>query len=470
MGGDGPSPRRRLFVLGLDGVPPELLFERFRGELPNFDRVMARATRAPLRTTDPPISVPAWPVMFTGVDPGTLGFYGFRHRKPGTYFDTYVPTSRDLPVPTVWELASAAGLRVGVIGMPTGYPPIAVNGVFVSDFLTPAGARDFTHPPELAKEIEERFGPYPFDVVFRAGAHEALYAQIREMTRVHFDVAEWLLGREPFDLFGLHEIGTDRLHHAFWRHFDPAHPEFVPNSPLAHVAIDYYRYLDERLGRILALLPDDTAIMVTSDHGSMAMHGCFCVNQWLAGRGYLALRETPPAGTPIEKAPVDWNRTVAWGSGGYYARIFFNQRGREPAGIVDATRVEEIRRRLEADLARLTGPDGRPMSVTVLDPRTTYRNVRGDAPDLIVYFGDLRWRSAGSLGHPRPYLKENDIGPDDAVHSWNGVYVMADPAAPVERTLPPQGIARVAPTVLAYLGLPIPEHILERPIASAESA
>ncbi len=459
---------RRLLVVGLDGVPPELLFERFRGSLPNIDRLLASATFAPLRTTDPPISIPAWPVMFTGVDPGGLGIYGFRHRRPGTYHETYVPTSRDLPVPTVWQLASAAGRRVGVVGMPPGYPPVAVNGVWVSDFLTPAGTREFTEPPELARTIEEKFGTYPFDVVFRAGAHEALYQQIVEMTRVHFDVAEWLLESERYDLFGVQEIGTDRLHHAFWRHFDPTHPEFVRESPLAHVALDYYRYLDGRIGRLIDRMGPGAGVMIVSDHGSMPMRGCFCINQWLAEKGYLSLRSPPAPRTTIEAADVDWGQTVAWGSGGYYARIFFNVRGREPEGIVDSTRLTELRRRLAQDLAGLKGPDGEPMPVAVLRPEETYREVRGDAPDLMVYFDDLRYRSAGTMGYPTPYLKENDIGPDDAVHSWHGVFVHRDPADLTERGLAPQPIAGVAPTILRALGLPVPRHVATGAIQPAD--
>ena len=469
MAGVAPE-RRRLLLIGLDGVPPELFFDRFLPEMPHVARLLARGTRAPLRTTDPPISVPAWPVMFTGVDPGTLGFYGFRHRKDHSYTQTYVPTSKELPVPTFWELAGAAGRRVAVIGMPTGFPPIPVNGVYISDFLTPPGTRQFTHPPELGPALEERFGPYPFDVVFRAGAHEELYRQIVSMTRTRFDIAEWLYDREPWDVFALHEIGTDRLHHAFWRHFDPGHPEFVADSPLAHVALDYYRLIDERIGRLVDRIDDRTTVVLASDHGSMAMHGCFCINHWLASKGYLQLRSTPSPGTSIEKAEVDWGLTTAWGSGGYYARIFFNQVGREAMGIVDPSRMGSVRSRLLKDLATIVGPDGSPMPVTVLDPRTLYATVRGDAPDLIVYFDDLRWRSAGTLGYPTPYLKENDIGPDDAVHSWNGIFVLADPGDPRPRLLGTQAIRDVAPTLLEHLGIPIPGHVQGRPIVRADQS
>ena len=45
------------------------------------------------------------------------------------------------------------------------------------------------------------------------------------MTRQRFRVAAALYAREPWDVFAVHEIGTDRLHHAYWKHFDENHPD-----------------------------------------------------------------------------------------------------------------------------------------------------------------------------------------------------------------------------------------------------
>ncbi len=465
MAGSGSAGPRRLLVVGLDGVPPEFLFDRFRAFMPATSKLVDHGFRAKLRTTDPPISVPAWPVMFSGVDPGTLGFYGFRHRRQHSYTETYVPTSRQMPVPSVFELASTAGRRVGVVGMPMGYPPPTVNGFYISDFLTPSGAPEFTYPPELGPQLEQTYGPYPFDVVFRSSERKELLSQIVRMTETRFRIAAELLGREPWDLFAVHEVGTDRFHHAYWKYFDQNHSDFVPGNPFARVAEEYYAVVDRGIARLLDRVAANTAVLIVSDHGSMAMRGCFCINQWLAERGYLVLKGPVPPGTPLEKAPVDWDRTTVWSSGGYYARIFFNVRGRESRGIVAPGQVPALRRRLEADLATIRDPEGRPMAVRVLDPAQAYRQVTGDAPDLILYFDELSYRSAGTLGHPSLCLRENDTGPDDAVHSFNGVFLWTD----AERRGPAvdladQQIRDVAPTVLRYLGVPIPPHVQGQPI------
>ncbi|MCI4329028.1 MAG: alkaline phosphatase family protein, partial [Thermoplasmata archaeon] len=401
--------RRRLLLFGLDGVPPELLFDQLLPIMPNVRRLVERGVRAPLRTTDPPISVPAWPVMFTGVDPGTLGLYGFRHRRPHSYTEMYIPTSSDLPVPTIWQLLSARGRRVAVVGMPLGYPPPEVNGVYVSDFLTPGHAEVTTFPPELRADLDGPDGPYLFDIPFRSGDLARVAREIFEMTRRRFRFAERLYAREPWDVFALHEIGTDRLHHAFWKHFDRNHPQFQPGNPYERIAEEYYALIDEGIGQLLRQADDRTDVVVVSDHGSMAMRGCFCVNQWLEENGYLVLRHPAPRpSTPLEEVDVDWGRTTAWGAGGYYARLFLNVRGRERDGLVPPDQVGAVRDRLIADLQKLRGPDNAPIAVDVLRPELLYRGVAGDAPDLMVYFDGLKIRSAGTMGHPTGFLYEND--------------------------------------------------------------
>jgi predicted AlkP superfamily phosphohydrolase/phosphomutase len=53
-----------------------------------------------------------------------------------------------------------------------------------------------------------------------------------------------------------------------------------------------------------------------------------------------------------------------------------------------------------------------------------YREVRGVAPDLLVYFGDLFWRSVGSIGSGNIYTFENDTGPDGSNHDWHGIFLL----------------------------------------------
>ena len=136
----------RVLVIGLDSVSPTILSTMFRSHLKRIRSVAERGAVGTLKSCDPPITVPAWAVMFTGMDAGSLGIYGFRNRRPGTYFENVAPTPGSLPYPAVWDTASRMGRRVCVIGVPPGYPPPTVNGVYVSCLLTPPGASDVVFP------------------------------------------------------------------------------------------------------------------------------------------------------------------------------------------------------------------------------------------------------------------------------------------------------------------------------------
>jgi len=49
-----------------------------------------------------------------------------------------------------------------------------------------------------------------------------------------------------------------------------------------------------------------------------------------------------------------------------------------------------------------------------------------------VYFGNLDWRSVGSVGHRSVWTRENDTGPDDANHAQQGMFILSSrlPGAP----------------------------------------
>ena len=320
----------KIAVIGLDSVPPSLLFDSLLEKLPNFRRLYESGLHGDLLTCDPPITVPAWMVMMTGKNPGKLGIYGFRHRKPGSYTDGYIVNSTHVKEDAVWDVLARHGKKSIVLGVPPGYPPKPLqNGNVVSCFLTPSKERPFTYPEELKKEILDiTGGKYEFDVTFRTEDRDAIKKDLFDMTKTRIEVAKHLLKRKPWNFFIMHEIGFDRLHHAFWKYFDPAHPKYVKGNKYERIAEEYYEMFDKGLGELLDAMPRDTVTFVLSDHGSKGMKGGFCVNQWLEQEGYLKFRSRPTAVTELEKADVDWARTKAWGWGGYYARVFFNVKGR----------------------------------------------------------------------------------------------------------------------------------------------
>ena len=434
----------KVAVIGLDCCEPSLVFDRWRDDLPNLHRLMQSGIYGNLESCLPPITVPAWTCMTTGKDPGTLGVYGFRNRL-------------DVREPHVWDLLGQAGKKTIAVGVPQTFPIVRPpNGCMVTCFLTPSIESDYTHPPELKREIAKLVGEYMVDVPeFRTEDKIWLKEQIYTMTDKRFKVCRHLLRTKPWDLFFMVEIGVDRIHHGFWQFMDREHHRYAPGNPFENVIHDYYVYLDGLIGELLAEIDlNTTAVWVVSDHGSKLLEGGVCFNDWLIREGLLVMKEPVTETRRFRFEDVDWSQTRVWGEGGYYGRCFINVQGREPAGIVPQSRYEELRDELIEKLEALPDPQGNPLGTRAYKPEAIYDNVNGIAPDLIVIFGDLRWRSVGTVGNPDIYTRQNDTGPDDANHAQQGLHILCHSSLPAGRRN--ASIYDVMPTILKMMGYPTP--------------
>ena len=444
----------KLAVIGLDCVPPSLVFDRWRKDLPNFDSLISQGLWGPLESCHPPITVPAWSSMLSGLDPGQLGLYGFRNQQDRHYDSYRIADSRSIRRDRVWDILSRSGRRCLVLGVPQTFPAMEINGWMLSCFLSPTGSPLVTYPSELWAEIGGIVDDYVFDVEdYRSDDPVGLLSRIYDKTEKHFRVATTLLQRKPWDFFMMVEMGPDRIHHAFWKYFDAQHPRYEAGNPFETAVYDYYCALDKHLGRLLRVLPPDCRVVVVSDHGAKAMQGGICLNQWLMEEGYLVLHRVPDTVTVLKPSMIDWSKTQAWADGGYCGRVFLNLCDREPQGIVPVEDrvllIEELIRGLKA----IPGCDGRTLRTEVRRPESVYREIAGIAPDLLIYFGNLDWRAIGSVGHRRIQIEENDTGPDGANHDWHGIYIAKDGESDLGgRRLEGLQITDVAPTLLSYMG------------------
>ncbi len=421
----------KTLILGLDSVPPRLLYKDLQGELPNIESLLE--SRGILKTSHPPITIPAWMVLSTGRTPGELGIYGFRHRRARTYDDMYIANSRLVKHKTFWDKLGGRGKRVIIAGVPPSYPPKPVKGLLVSCFITPGPENPYTWPPTLKREIEKvAGGPYIFDVVYRSEDKDRVKKELWSLAETQFKVVRYLAREKKWDLLFYMHIGTDRVHHAFWKYYDREHHKYEPGNEYEDVIPEYYKLVDMEIGKLLEVVPRGTRIILVSDHGAKAMKGAFAINQWLEENGYLTLKRRPERpGQDLKPNMIDWSRTKAWAWGGYYSRIFLNIKGREPQGIVDPEDAPGLIEQLKRDIERIGGPNGEHWKNMVYMPQELYPEVNGDPPDLMVYLDDLNWRPAGTIGWPEPYLEENDRGPDDAVHDWYGIIAENHTKSPI---------------------------------------
>ena len=457
---------QKVAVLGLDCAEPSLVFDQFRPRLPVLSKLCNSGLWGRLRSCDPPITCPAWMVMMSGTSPGELGIYGFRNRTDYSYSGLGIATSAWVKHETVWDVLSRNQRDCITLGVPLTFPPKPLRGNQISCFLTPGPESNFTYPAGLKAEITAACGEYIPDVRdFRTDDKVGLLKRVFEMTDSHTVYAKWLLTHKPWDFFMMVEMGTDRIHHGFWKYFDKAHPRYDANPQLQSCMQDYYAHVDACLGKILEDIPDDAWVIVVSDHGIKRMIGGIAFNEWLIKEGYLVLKSRPFKLTPIGKCEIDWSKTRAWGDGGYYGRLFLNIKGREPQGLIAPENVEAFKQELTSKIMSIGDETGKPFSpaTQVLRPENIYEKVNGIPPDLIVYFGGLYWRSVGSVGGDKPQIHtfENDSGPDDANHAEEGIFILSSKArmkanmrGPGERN--GMHLRSVAKTILNLQGVQAP--------------
>lgn len=441
----------KTFVIGLDSAPPDLVFNKV--DLPNIQGLMD-GVWGDLNSTIPAITCPAWMSMVTGKNPGKLGFYGFRNRKGFSYDEMWIANSLAVKEDTVWDVLSREKKRVSLIGVPQTYPPKPVNGMMVASFLTPDIDHQYTYPDTVKTEIQKLVGKYMLDVEeFRTEDKQKLLDQIYEMTEKRCKVVKHYL-KQKWEFFMSVEMGPDRIQHGLWKYHDRTHRKYT-ESEFGSSILEYYEYLDKEIGEMLSCIDDDTSVIVVSDHGAKKMEGCINVNDWLIQEGYLHLEEELKGITRFKDAKVDWKKTAVWAWGGYYSRVFFNIEGREKYGILTKEEYMDVREEIKKKLESMKDDRGNPLGTKVFRPEDIYTGKYvSEAPDLIVYFGDLYWRGTESMGHDSIYSFETEIGPDDCVHAQEGIFILKDPEERLKGKKENLDITDCAPTICDLMGVP----------------
>ena len=507
--------RARLLVVGWDGATWDLARPWMEaGELPALREIVRSGIQAPLRSTVPSATFPAWCTFLTGMNPGGHGVFDFTERVPGRYA-VRLANARSRRAPTLFRIASDAGLRVASVAVPVTWPPEPVNGVVVSGFDAPGvgsvADRSCVHPPELLDEIRAEVGEYVIASdaasLVRAGRpDEALERALdtldrKARTALHFlrtggwDVVMVLFGEG--DLVG----------HHFWRFHDPRSPFHEEGGErLRGALLETYRRLDRWTGELRREAGDEAAVLVLSDHGfGGAGRRVARLNAWLARQGHLAWRsgvEGGPRGraaaavkalalrllprrlrqialrraaslagaleSRVRFASIDFARSTAFSEETpHFPAVWLNVRGRDPQGTVGpGAAYEELRAAIATGLRVWRDPEtGAPVVSGVWSREELYRGPFTErAPDLV-----LEWaldpdgyslqggRSLGTPGEePLGWAGPRDPGwllNKSGSHRPLGILAAEGPGVRCGATLRNPGLEDLAPTILASLGL-----------------
>ena len=287
---------RPVLWLGLDGLDFEIL-DRLAGEgkMPNWKRLSSEGFTARLKSFAPLISPILWTTAATGVSPDVHRVLDFQEVDPKT--GAKVPISGlSRAVPAVWNAASAAGRKVGVVGWWATHPAEEVNGFFVTDHATPilfeklplsgvafpaalepgiaqAVARDGRATArDLAPYLDVPAGEIETALASGAGMENPIAAlgRILAATRVGQRVARELYDRNLPDLLAFYLEGTDEVGHIFAADTPPrlACAADADVARYGRVVATYYAAIDAMLGQWMRRAEEDGAVLlVHSDHG-----------------------------------------------------------------------------------------------------------------------------------------------------------------------------------------------------------
>jgi len=418
----------RVAFVGIDGVPFSLLANHPE-EFPNVTAVIENGDGGAIDSIVPPESSACWPALTTGVNPGETGVYGFQDRETGSY-DTYVPMGRDVQATRLWDRVSEAGRDATVLNVPVTFPPQRNVQRMVSGFLSPS-IEKASYPDEVGETLDgmnyridanAKLGHADDKSEFIENAHETLDRR--------FDAFEQYLRQDDWDLFFGVFMTTDRVNHFLFE-------DYVEDGEYAEEFFEFYRAVDDYLGQIREMIPDDVTLVVASDHGFMTETYEVDCNRWLANNGWLSFE-----GDDHEELAdiADDARAYSLIPG----RFYINLEGREPRGAVPRSEFEETRAELKRDLESMTGPDGEPVAKRVVVGDDVFDGAHDDiAPDLTVIPNEGFDLKSKFKPHDDGVFYH---GPRNGMHSFeNATLLVDDPDVSV-----PEGtnLYDIAPTIL----------------------
>jgi hypothetical protein len=289
------------------------------GRMPHMARLLASGSAA-LLESEPTYresvdrwgwwSPVVWTTLATGRGPAAHGITDFslpdpsrRPRDDGTP-RLRAAASFHRRVPAFWNLFSAFGRRVGVVGWWASWPAEEVEGVLVTDRVGLRSRRDLVgleqdpgvewfrrqeglvHPVPFLNLMAEEIGLpdhpeawveselYPFRQRPIVGHRDlsTIHAVLWQ-DQLYARVAEHLLReRRDLDLTTVYVEGIDVLSHQFWHYM--ADPEAQPGLPGIdegegyRLIVDrYHEAVDASLGQLLEAAGDPVRVVLTSDHG-----------------------------------------------------------------------------------------------------------------------------------------------------------------------------------------------------------
>lgn len=509
----------KVIIIGFDGGSLEFVKANLNS-LPGFRTAIEQGCAAPLNSTYPALTSPAWPCMFTGLNPAQLGMYDFidldiRRNLYQPFNANHYRLGPDGEDRTLWGIASKHNKTVNVAGVPMTYPPAHVKGYLIGG-IPHAGNKGFTYPPALEASLKKMFNYEVFpNIVLTTPGKEKAYAAmleencIKHQAQLYYTLHEADLGNNNFDLLVNVDFTSDAAQHYFWRYQDESNPAYCPDNPYRLSLLKFYKQFDQTVDYAVEYAQtkaretgENYTVMIVSDHGFGPCYGAFQVNDWLAQESYLTyktayknqkttlnrLTETARAvatrllspntiSTLVELLPAQLaERFTFWHSAGEQIRELVNSIdwpnttafALGTTGCIFINSKDKYTRGMVPEAYKL------PIAIEIAKKLRTLTGPDGKLAEIQAYLKKDIYHGAYIDEAPDIVLVPGHYCPTairatpgekqwsanniegSGTHRQAGMFIAYNTAGPVKPPIRPLSIYDITPTALALLGLPVP--------------
>ncbi len=359
---------KRVIIIGLDGVPFEMLKYLSETEvMPNTKEIISQGILRKMESSIPEISSVAWSSIITGKNSAQHGIFGFTDLSPNSY-ELRFPNFNDLKSPPFWNLIEGKSI---IINVPSTYPVKEMNGVLISGFVS-IDLEKSVYPRFLIPKLQEL--DYRLDVDSMK-AHESMDLFLEDLDKtlkVRIEAYRYLWNYTDWQVFMFVFTETDRLMHFLWHAYEDSnhlyHQDFL----------EHLCKIDETIGEIAGQIRDDDLLIILSDHGFERLDKEIYVNYPLEKEGFLKVRESSKQSF---LSKIDYStKAFALDPG----RIYINLKDKYLCGRVDWRDREKILKDLE-ELFNSLEIENKKVIKEIYRKEQIYSGIFMDtAPDLVL--------------------------------------------------------------------------------------
>jgi predicted AlkP superfamily phosphohydrolase/phosphomutase len=293
-----------------------------------------------------------------------------------------------------------------------------------------AGAQ-YTYPEDLAQELSDRFGYYMPSKFLDKEVVPAVTLEAAKYASFFYDYDDW-------DLYSYVFTQSDNIHHL---------------DGFSERAAQVYETIDRFLGELMDRLPEESTLIVASDHGSRKFEWGIDLNEFLEQLGLLVRK---PDGDDI-----DYGHTIVFHN---MWHLYFNHDLLTPDNLrkvgitVESSESPEealISYLKKAQIRLTEGNQRYPLEFSLISG-----DFVGDGPDALVEgVYDNYTVEFWNLKRPRGQLMRRLTDSEAHKHTRDGIFVMWGKHVSDGYDAGLHQIEDIAPTILYLLGLPAAEDM-----------